>query len=132
MEPLKLCITTAAECAPWLENRSGLKVTGQGRAGLFFYYQVLLGVKGADDLLDILYEFMLHQNPIFRQSQRLRQAAEQVFMRTRHNNMQQLKTFINENNTLNLEGYIQFRLYEQNIALNLMLYSLAKRIRAGE
>ena len=123
-----------AECGEWLRATPGVRVIAEGCSGQLAWYQAGFAVEDTGLLVDFLHQLLMGQNPLYNRSPKLRQMAKDtVFRQCREGDADKLARYLEENAALHVEGYIQFRLYEESCALNLLLYSLARRIqRKGE
>ena len=97
-----------------------------------------LGVAIADKntfceiLLGLLMDISVSENPIYKHSAKLRIAAEglnntPIFTRE----LRRLKEFLSESRELNIDGYVIFRMNEFKEKLDMMVYSLVKKIKFG-
>lgn len=81
-------------------------------------------------LLTLLTDIALQENPIFKHSPKLQDMAgdlrnTQVFSNLKRS----LLRFIKHNNSLHLEGYVAFRMAEYREKLDIMSYSLIKKMK---
>jgi len=104
------------------ENRQvyGLKIT-------------VLDVKALPEVLtSLLMDITEAENAVYKYSQKLRTMAATARLTSIHDReVKQLKLFLAENKTLHLEGYVTFRLGEYRDKLDMMIYSLIKKIKFG-
>jgi len=78
-------------------------------------------------LLLLLFEIALTENPVYRHSSRLRELAFGLHESEKSG----LEEFIRTTNTLNLEGYVLFRMEKCRIKLDLLLYKVMKKINSS-
>jgi len=120
----------AAECAQWLKGNPDFLVTAEDRAGPLYSVRVFFEWSAAGQLVDFFYRLLLQRNPLYGQSEKLRTlAAETLRRQDQEQSIRALGEFLNETDSLNVEGYLQFRMFDQDCALNLLLYSLVRRLR---
>jgi len=83
-----------------------------------------------DGLLALLINTALQENPIFKHSPKLRDMAgdlrdTQVYVNLKRG----LIRFLRANNSLHLDGYVAFRMTEYREKLDMMSYSLIKKMK---
>ena len=83
----------------------------------------------AEKLMDVLTNLAMRENPVYRYSPLLRTLAADLrdtpLHRQEKNRLQQ---FIRQNNMLNLESYVTFRMGDYAHALNMVGYRLIRQI----
>ena len=84
-------------------------------------------------LLAMLLDITEMENPVYRQSNKLRSMAHGL-RRTplAARELQRLREFVAENSSLHIDGYITFRLSEFREKLDILIYSLVKKIKFGQ
>lgn len=81
-------------------------------------------------LLSLLMEVAEKENPIYRHSPKLRDLAKDLRRTDIYKKeLRQLKGFLSGSGTLHLEGYVTFRMSEYREKLDMMVYSLVKKLR---
>jgi len=83
-----------------------------------------------DALLKFLMDIAESENPVYKHSARMRQMAldlrnAPIFA----HELRLLKAFVSSERELNIEGYVTFRMGEFREKLDLMVYSLVKKIK---
>ncbi|MCL2839182.1 MAG: hypothetical protein FWE05_00280 [Defluviitaleaceae bacterium] len=84
-------------------------------------------------LTALLMDIVEIENPVYKHSPRLRKMAQtarnsSIYKRE----VQRMKTFLEENKALHLEGYATFRLSEYREKLDTMIYQLVKKIKFSQ
>ena len=81
-------------------------------------------------LLNLLIDIALQENPIYQQSPKLREMAKDLHQTEVYTNLKNaLATYVRYNRVLHLEGYIAFRMAEYREKLDMMSYSLIKKMK---
>jgi hypothetical protein len=87
----------------------------------------------ADALADFLENLILYENPVYRHSPKMRNAAGELRRTAVHTeNREQLRLYLAENKSLHVEGYTAFRMAEYRYRLDMLMYGLIKRLRLTE
>ena len=85
----------------------------------------------AQELMEMLYCVAMEENPVYRHSPKLRDIALGLINSDLHKQEQEkLKQFIKSNKDFNIEGYVIFRMEEHHKKLDMMLYSIMKKINS--
>ncbi|MCL2215690.1 MAG: hypothetical protein FWB91_01590 [Defluviitaleaceae bacterium] len=83
-----------------------------------------------ESLTALLMDIAEEENPVYRHSPRLREMAQSVRSSLVHKQeVKQMRAFLAENKALHLEGYATFRLSEYREKLDMMIYTLVKKIK---
>ncbi|MCL1863317.1 MAG: hypothetical protein FWF78_07115 [Defluviitaleaceae bacterium] len=83
-------------------------------------------------LLGLLLEVAESENPMYKHSSKLREMAKNLKGTPLYGReLNHLKKYVNTNTELHLEGYVTFRMEELKGKLDLMVYSLVKKIKFG-
>ena len=83
-------------------------------------------------LLELLADIAQAENPVYKYSARLREMAQELRQTPLYaEELQRLKKFVSQSRELNLEGYVLFRMDEFRERLDLLIYSLAKKLKFG-
>jgi hypothetical protein len=78
-----------------------------------------------------LEEIVLHENPVYRCSPKLRGALKN--MKDAHREIKEnLQKYLRQNKTLHIEGYTAFCMEGYKYALDLMMYELIKKLKLSE
>ncbi|MCL2528032.1 MAG: hypothetical protein FWE42_06370 [Defluviitaleaceae bacterium] len=105
-------------------------VTIHKKSGLFFVYQDFYQPIVMEKLMSLLIEIALQENPLYQQSPKLREMAGELHGMPLYMSMQKsLNRFIKASRTLHLEGYVTFRMAEYREKLDIMSYSLIKKMK---
>jgi len=84
-------------------------------------------------LLQLIHKIAMNENPVYRNSPKLASIAEGLVNSPIHNSeIQKLKDFLRISKVLNLDGYIMFCTDEYRAKLDLMLYTIVKKINASK
>jgi len=80
-------------------------------------------------LMIFLEEIAINNNPIYKHSQKLITLAQDLMHTKLHNHeLVQLKMYLKNNKILHLEGYTTFRMEEYRNKLDILAYSLIKKL----
>jgi len=83
-----------------------------------------------EELMALLIDIALQENPIYRYAPKLRDMAADLERTQLYKNLQRdLNRFLKHSRTLHLEGYIAFRMTEYREKLDMMSYSLIKKMK---
>ena len=86
----------------------------------------------ARSLMHVLHKIALAQNPVYRHSPKLRDLADGILNTdTFARALAQLKAFLKSSKEINLEGYATFRMEAYRAKLDMMLYTIMKKINLG-
>jgi len=86
-----------------------------------------------EELLLLLQNIAMYENHVYRHSPKLRDLAEGLKNTELHMyELQQLKAFLKANKELNLEGYVTFRMEAYREKLDMMLYTIVKKINLSK
>jgi len=84
----------------------------------------------ARGLMTLLADIALQKNPIYQNSQKLRDMAGDLRGTDLYTTaLGELSRFLKHNRILNLEGYVTFRMSEYREKLDMMSYSLIKKMK---
>jgi len=98
--------------------------------GTTFYWESSANAIICEELLHLLQHITMMANPVYRHSPTLRDLAEGLRNTDVHiYELERLKIFVRQNNELNLEGYLTFRMEAYCAKLDAMLYTIVKKIR---
>ncbi len=79
-------------------------------------------------LRDLMESIILHDNPVLAESEKVfNSVAELAFRPTRSIMKAELQEFISHNDSINIDGYIGFRLRAYSEKINSILYSIVKK-----
>ena len=85
-----------------------------------------------DILAELLEDIILDNNPIVRSSHRIYQRMKEIiFIGERPVLQKDLQVLLAQNETLHIEGYIQFRMQKYENKVNNILYAIVKRSLCG-
>jgi hypothetical protein len=107
-------------------------VTGEGKDGRTCFMRLTYTPEGrfADTLAALLEEAAAMENPVYRCSPQMLNIARDLRSAPIHmEDVQQLTEFLKFNATLNIEGYVAFRMAEYSYRLDLTAYGLIKRLQ---
>ncbi len=110
-------------------------IRSEGRADGVFFARVsyVPGRAFTEALTNLLEEAAALTNPVYRYSPRLMDIARDLRgTPIRQENERRLTEFLTPNASLNVEGYVAFRMAEYNYKLDLMTYSLIKKLKLTE
>ncbi|MCL1883371.1 MAG: putative sporulation protein YtxC [Defluviitaleaceae bacterium] len=104
----------------------------KNQEGFALYFSVKERELFCEMLLGFLMDIAEGENPIYKHSARLRGMAGElrespIFGRE----LNQLREFFTNSRELNIEGYVTFRMCEFREKLDMMIYSLVKKIKFG-
>ena len=86
-----------------------------------------------EELLLLLQHIAMQENPVYRHSPKLKDLAEGLRKTELHIHERiQLAEFTRHNKELNLEGYVLFRMGAYRERLDLILYTIVKKINAAK
>ena len=81
-------------------------------------------------LTALLMDIAEAENPVYRHSSKLRVMVQSVRNSPIHSReVKRMQSFLTENKTLHLEGYATFRMGEYRDKLDMMIYTLIKKIK---
>jgi len=84
-------------------------------------------------LMLMLFRVVMFENPIYRHSPRLRDLAWGLIDTDLHKTEEEkLKQFLKSHKELNIEGYVVFRMELHQEKLDMMLYSIVKKINSSK
>lgn len=72
-----------------------------------------------------------NENPVYRHSPKLRGMAKNLRNVLYEQEIQKLSEFLLHSKEINLEGYVMFRMTEFKEKLDMMIYSLVKKLKYG-
>lgn len=82
-----------------------------------------------EQLVLLLQELAATENPVFKNSPKLLQMAKDLQSTESHGReVGRLKSFLRSNRSLNIEGYINFRMNEYRNSLDILSYKAMKKI----
>jgi len=97
--------------------------------GLCLSWEYAYGDGVIEELMYFLEDIAVTENPIYRNSAKLRNMAQNLRYAPVHKReRKRLKGFLRENGILHLEGYTTFRMEEYRDRLDMMTYSLIKKL----
>ena len=83
-----------------------------------------------NELVTLLTDIALYENPVFRHSSKLQDMAKDLKDTEVYDSLREsLGIYIKQNSNLNLEGYINFRMSKYREKLDMMSYSLIKKMK---
>ena len=83
--------------------------------------------------MDLLTDIIVQENPIFQYSPKLQDMAHDLRKTPLYDTgLKGLKRFIKHNRALHLEGYMNFRMSDYREKLDLMSYTLIKKLRLNQ
>ena len=81
-------------------------------------------------LTELLMDIAEAENAVYRHSSKLRAMAQEVRKTPIYTSeVKRMRTFLAENKALHLEGYVTFRMEEYREKLDMMIYTLVKKIK---
>jgi hypothetical protein len=107
-------------------------ITSAVRSGRHNFFRLLYAPGGrfADTLAALLEEAAAMENPVYRHSPQLLNVARDMRSAPIHaEDTKQLVEFLKINSTINIEGYVAFRMSEYSYRLDLTTYGLIKRLQ---
>ena len=101
--------------------------------GISLAWESLANDMVIDALLLMLQSIVMHENPVYRHSPKLRDLANSIKDTELHiHELQLLKAFIRANKNIHLDGYAAFRMEAYREKLDMMLYRIVKKIKSGK
>ncbi|MDR0273524.1 MAG: hypothetical protein LBI27_09435 [Clostridiales bacterium] len=83
-------------------------------------------------LLALLFDIAESENPVYRKSEKLREMAKNLRQTQLYGReLRRLRQFIAGSKCLHIEGYVTFRMGEFREKLDMMIYTLIKKIKFG-
>ena len=83
-----------------------------------------------DDIIILLTNIAINENPIYKNSPKLQSMARDLHNTGVYVNLQKaLIHFMKQNQNLHLEGYVNFRMSDYHEKLDMMSYSLIKKMK---
>jgi hypothetical protein len=107
---------------------ASVTIRSQGYAGPLYYARCAYESKDMrffDAFIYFLEEVILDENPIYRSSIKLREAAEGM----RGMSAQDFYTYIKQNKTVHIEGYTVFRMADYKYKLDMMMIGMIKKLK---
>jgi len=87
----------------------------------------------AQTLMHLLHKIIMAENPVFRYSPKLRNLANGILGTETHTQaLAELTAFLKANKEINLDGYAAFRMEEYRAKLDMMLYTIMKKINLSK
>ena len=84
-------------------------------------------------VMSMLEEIAIKNNPVYRHSPKLHEMALNLRSTAVYENeVRRLKSYIRTSRTLNIEGYITFRMGEYINKLDIMAYTMIKKLKLAE
>ena len=115
------------------EKNGWLIIQGAGaRAKVFFKSCRYCHIQPAfgEGLMALLTHIAMQENPVFRHSPKLQEMANDLRSTPVYTAaLKNLTRYLKRNNTLHLEGYVAFRMGEYREKLDMMSYSLIKKLK---
>lgn len=113
----------------WAEkNKYKNKIYNKGYIYNGYYVEVENNNNCKESLSILLEEVILHKNPITRGYKCLcDNIKNSIFIPCRNDIYSDLSKFLQDNNQINIDGYISFRMDEYNYLVNLVLYTIVKK-----
>ena len=104
--------------------------TGREKNGYMISFAIVRREAFCEQLLKLLMDITENENPVYKHSAKLRKMARELrHSPTFSHELKLLKEFISCGKELNIEGYVTFRMCEFREKLDLMVYSLVKKIK---
>jgi len=98
-----------------------------------FIWALSAGKEFIQALMLLLYDIAIQENPVYRHSPKLSDLAEGLQNTHLHiHDTRRLKAFIQANKELHLDGYVAFRMEEYREKLDMMLYTIIKKINLSK
>jgi len=87
----------------------------------------------AQALMLLLHKIAMAENPVYRHSPKLRDLADGLLSTDTHTQaLAELTAFLKANKEINLEGYVIFRMEEYRAKLDMLLYTIMKKINLSK
>jgi len=87
----------------------------------------------AKGLMNLLTDIIVQENPIFQYSPKLQDMAHDLRKTPLYDRgLKNLRRFIKHNRALHLEGYVNFRMSDYREKLDMMSYTLIKKLRLSQ
>ncbi|MCL2199441.1 MAG: hypothetical protein FWB80_11000 [Defluviitaleaceae bacterium] len=97
-----------------------------------FEFYIIQADEFSEMLLGLLLEVTESENPMYKHSARLREMAKNIKSTPLYGReLRLLKKYVAANKELHMEGYVTFRMEELKGKLDMMVYSLVKKIKFG-
>ncbi|MCL2578368.1 MAG: putative sporulation protein YtxC [Defluviitaleaceae bacterium] len=104
--------------------------TGREKNGFEVGFAMVQREAFCELLLRLLMDIAESENPVYKHSAKLRKMARDLrYASTFAHELRLLKEFVSNGKELNIEGYVTFRMGEFREKLDLMIYSLVKKIK---
>lgn len=128
----KLSIQTgvyAKELISWAEkNRSTHKIYDENMTGNVYFVDIECDAECKRSLCILLEEIILYKNPITRGYKSINSNVRKlIFSPHKENIYNELTSFLEESDVINLEGYTDFRMDDYAHLVNLILYAVVKK-----
>ena len=111
----------------------GLITTKTGNNGGLFYAECRYDQRlsaFAKELMPLVTEIAIHENPIYHHSQKLQSIAHDLRKTPLYDAEQKnLSNFLRHSRVLHLEGYVNFRMADYREKLDMMSYTLIKKLK---
>ncbi|MDR1663665.1 MAG: hypothetical protein LBR83_01915 [Clostridiales bacterium] len=107
---------------------------GEGRAEGLFFLSCAFDAKNksgevVEGIASLLEYVAIQENPVYRQSPALQNIALDLRGTPVHaENIKKLRAFLQQNRALHLEGYVSFRMSDYREKLDLLTYSVIRKI----
>jgi hypothetical protein len=114
-------------------NKAPVIIHSRGYKGRLFYIRFTYDPQEpyfTDAFICFLEDIVLFENPIYRHSPKLRDAAKNMHRSPVHTQAGEcLRRYLRHNKTLHVEGYTAFRMEEYKYRLDMLMYGLIKKYR---
>lgn len=105
---------------------------GEIRALTRFEFYIMEHEKFCEALLGLLLKIAENENPMYKNSAKLREMAKDLKRTPIYaSELHLIKKYVATNTEMHLEGYVTFRMDEIKGRLDLMVYSLVKKLKFG-
>ena len=115
------------------QKNTFMVIRGQGYMGPLFYTRLAYNPKEllfAEGLTHFMEDIVLYDNPVYRYSPKLREAAHQIRCSPVHIEIRdQLRQYLKQNKTLHIEGYAAFRMDAYKWKLDMLMFGLIKKLK---
>jgi hypothetical protein len=110
-----------------------LLVKNEGRREGLFYLCCAYAPEALENIIFLLEHITVQENPIYRYSVKLQNLAQDLRGTSVHDeNKRRLFQYLKHNREINLEGYAAFRMADYRDKLDMMTYSLVKKMGRTE
>ncbi len=93
------------------------------------FVKLYLDNENTQKLIELMKNIVIKENIIVKNNAKLFSAVQRVVSKISGAQTEnEITEFINKNDTINLEGYIKFRMVEYSYAVNIALYTIVKEL----